>query len=196
MEFLLPNAEGLVVDPVLGEVAPESVLCGCVTAEEPAAAGFEVVVEPELLTEPGELAWLLGEAALLLEPAPAAPVVPGTLPVCASATVDNNISAKPDKLANANGLELVRCFIFLLLKDIEMLTKYSLSGVTKVIPTKRTSAKHTPRLDYQLLPTLRMSVAKAVRMRARAKDNDRTGCCGRTLPPSSLESPEGSHTIG
>jgi hypothetical protein len=109
IEFLLPNAEGFVVDPVLGEVAPESVLCGCVTAEEPAAEGFDVVVDPELLTEPGELAWLLGDVALLLELAPA---VPGTLPVCASATVDKKTRARPDKVASAkNSLGLVRCFI-------------------------------------------------------------------------------------
>jgi hypothetical protein len=131
IEFLLPKAEGFVVDAVLGEVAPESVLCGCVTAEEPAAEGFDVVAEPELLTELGELAWLLEDVALLLEPALPAPVVPGTLSVCASATVDKKISASPDKLAKANGLGLVRCFMFLLLNDIGMLTNYTLSGVSR-----------------------------------------------------------------
>jgi hypothetical protein len=151
MEFLLPKADGFVVDPVLGEVAPESVLCGCVTAEEPAAEGFEVV-EPELLTEPGELAWLLEEVALLLELAPAAPVVPGTLPVCASATVDKNINAKPDKLAKANCLSLVRCFIFLLLNDIEMLTNLLVGG-HRLIPDKKNISKTHAKadLDYQPL---------------------------------------------
>jgi hypothetical protein len=110
IEFLLPSADGLEVVAVLGEVAPESVLCGCIAADEPSADGSEGVPEPGLFIELGEPAWPLADIPLLVEPAPA-PVVPVTLPVCAKATAENVIKATPGKPAIASRFRLVKRFI-------------------------------------------------------------------------------------
>jgi hypothetical protein len=108
MEFLLPRADGLEVEAVLGAVAPESVLCGCVTADEPVAELLAVLVRPGLLIDPDELVWPVAGIALLVELGPVAPVVSGTLPVCAKATVESVAKARLAKLARPNCLRLVR----------------------------------------------------------------------------------------
>jgi hypothetical protein len=111
MEFLLPRADGLDVVAVLGAVAPESVLCGCVTAEEPVAELLAVLAGPGLLIDPDEPVWPVAGIALLLELGAAAPVVPGAPLICAKATAEKVAKARPAKLTRPNCLRLMKCFI-------------------------------------------------------------------------------------